>query len=100
MAKIIWTEPALNNLEDVAEYIALSNLPAAQRLVKKVFEKVDRLEQHPKSGKIPQELPKFGFRELIVNPCRIFYKQVDKKVFILHVMRQEQQLKKYVFENQ
>ena len=100
MAKIIWTEPALNNLDDIAEYIALSNLPAAQRLVQKIFEKVDRLEQHPKSGKVPQELSKLDYREVIVNPCRIFYKQVDDKVFILYVMRQEQQLKKYVFENQ
>ena len=99
MAKIIWTEPSLNNLDDIAEYIALNNVAAAKRVVQNVFEKVDRLEQHPRSGKVPQELSNLGLREVIVNPCRIFYKHLDDKVFILHVMRQEQQLKKYILEN-
>ncbi len=96
----VYGSNAHNNLDDIAEYIALSNLPAAQRLVQTVFEKVDRLEQHQKSGKVPPELLKLGFREVIASPCRIFYKQVSDKVYILHVMRQEQQLKKYVLENQ
>lgn len=33
MAEIIWTEPALNDLDDIAEYIALSNVEAARQLV-------------------------------------------------------------------
>lgn len=99
MAEIIWTEPALNNLDDIASYIALNNIDAAKQLVQTIFEKVDRLEQHPKSGKTPKELANLGLREIIVKPCRIFYKQIDSKIFILHIFRQEQQLKKYLLEN-
>ena len=93
MAQIVWTEPALNDLDDIAEYIALSNIDAAQRLVKSVFEKVDRLVAHPKSGRKPPELENLLYREIIVNPCRIFYKLDTTNVYILHVMRQEQQLR-------
>lgn len=62
MAQIIWTEPALNDLDQIAEYIALSNLQAAQLLVKKVFDKVDRLEDHPMSGKKPSEINSLEYR--------------------------------------
>jgi toxin ParE1/3/4 len=74
MAQVIWTEPALNDLSDVAEYIALSNPIAAQQFVQTTFEKVQRLEIFPDSGRIPPELENFSYREIIVNPCRVFYK--------------------------
>lgn len=73
MAEIVWTEPALNDLDLIAEYIAVSNLVAAKKLVKEVFAKVDILEEYPKSGKSVSELLSLNYRELNVKPCRIFY---------------------------
>jgi toxin ParE1/3/4 len=96
MAKIIWTEPALDQLDEIAEYIALDNTVAASQFVVKVFTKVDRLEQFPNSGREPPELPDSIYREVICNPCRIFYRGEGKNVLILHVMRDEMQLKKYL----
>ncbi|HAS3446347.1 TPA: type II toxin-antitoxin system RelE/ParE family toxin, partial [Vibrio cholerae] len=43
MVEIIWTEPALSDLNDIAEYIALENVVAAKQLVQTVFTKVERL---------------------------------------------------------
>ncbi|EPN8877814.1 type II toxin-antitoxin system RelE/ParE family toxin, partial [Vibrio cholerae] len=40
MVEIIWTEPALSDLNDIAEYIALENVVAAKQLVQTVFTKV------------------------------------------------------------
>ena len=98
MAEIIWTEPALNDVDKIAEYIAVSNLVAAKKLVKEVFAKVDMLEEYPKSGKSVSELPSLNYRELYVKPCRIFYKFEDNKAFILHVMRQEQDLRRFLLD--
>jgi toxin ParE1/3/4 len=53
MARIIWTEPALSDLNEIAEYIALDKLNAARCLVKQIFSSIDRLEQFPESGRIP-----------------------------------------------
>ncbi|WP_133154128.1 type II toxin-antitoxin system RelE/ParE family toxin, partial [Vibrio sp. 10N.261.49.E11] len=39
MAEVIWSEPALSDLNDIAEYIALENLVAAKQLVQNVFDK-------------------------------------------------------------
>lgn len=96
MVEVIWTDPALQDLNDLAEYIALDNAAAASQLVKKVFAKTDRLEESPQSGRVPTELPHSVYRELIVPPCRIFYREDKDRVFILHVMRDARQLKTYL----
>lgn len=49
MAEVIWTEPALQELDAIAEYIALDNPATASRLVKEVLDKTDRLEGFPQS---------------------------------------------------
>lgn len=99
MAEVIWTEPALQELDAIAEYIALDNPAAASNLVKDIFDKTGRLESFPESGRIAPELPDSVYRELVIPPCRIFYRQEQQQVFILYVMREERQLRAYMLEN-
>ncbi len=99
MAEVIWTEPALEELNAVAEYIALDNPAAASRLVEEVLDKIDCLENFPKSGRIPPELPDSVYREVVVPPCRIFYREDEQRVFVLYVMREERQLRAFMLGN-
>jgi len=96
MAQIIWTEPALLDLNKIAEYIALDKPSAASHLVQKVFSKTERLEGFPESGRKPQELKKSRYKEIIVDPCRIFYRIEKDKVYILYVIRSERKLRKFL----
>ena len=98
MARLIWTEPALADLEAIAEYIALDNPAAASRLVERVFESVERLERFPTSGKRPPEMPRLPYRELVVAPCRVFYRVERDTVFLLYVMRAERLLRRFLIE--
>ncbi len=100
MAQVIWTEPALSDLNEIADYIALDKFSAAQRLIQQIFSSVERLEQFPESGRIPTELEHSRYREIIVGPCRIFYRSDNEqnKVYILYVMRGERQLRKYLID--
>ncbi|MGR6871276.1 type II toxin-antitoxin system RelE/ParE family toxin [Pseudomonas sp. HK3] len=100
MAQIIWTEPALENLNDIAEYIAVSNHRAASQLVKLIFSKLQRLEQFPDSGRIPEEISTLNYREIVINPCRVFYKVENDSVYILHVLRQERDLRKFLLSTE
>ncbi len=93
MAEIIWTEPALNDLDAIADYIALDNPDAARTLVQKVFRHVEQLANHPKSGSKPQELKGWRYRQIVEPPCRIFYRQDADRVYVLYVMRAERLLK-------
>jgi toxin ParE1/3/4 len=98
MVHIIWTEPALFDLNEIAEYIALDKVGAARRLVNHVFKSVGQLEQFPEVGRKPPELDDSTYREIIVNPCRIFYRLDQDKAYILHVMRGERQLRKFLLD--
>ena len=68
MARLRWTKPAVQDLDDVAEYIALDDPMAASRLVVKTFDKVERLKKFPNSGRRPPELPRTPYREVVVPP--------------------------------
>lgn len=96
MAEVTWTEPALSDLEAIADYIALDNPDAARKLVTAVFAATERLETFPGSGRTPPELPDSVYREVGVPPCRVFYRQDADSVLILHVMREERQLRTYL----
>ena len=99
MAQIIWTEPSLNDLDSIADYIALDKPNAASRFVKKVFASISRLTEHPLSGKQVEELPDSPYREIVVAPCRVFYRPEKETVYILHVMRGERLLRNFLLED-
>ena len=98
MAQVIWTDPALSDLNGIAEYIALDKPRAAENLVASVFASVDQLTQFPESGRRPPEIQRGRYRELIVGPCRIFYRVEDETVFVLYVMRGERLLQQSIVE--
>jgi len=99
MAELVWTEPALSDLDEIAEYIALENPPAARALVQRVFSAVEHLKRHPISGKVPAELGSKRYREVVSGPCRVFYRHSKKQVLILYVMRSERELRNFLLED-
>ncbi|WP_223786817.1 type II toxin-antitoxin system RelE/ParE family toxin [Marinicella meishanensis] len=99
MAQIIWTEPALEDLDEIAEYIALDKPVAAKKLVTQVFDSVKRLKEFPLSGKVPEGLEDSRYREIVVGPCRIFYRLEGNQVFILYVMRSERLLRNFILND-
>ena len=99
MAQIKWTEPALDDLNAIAEYIALDKPSAAKKLVQEVFKSVKRLKDFPNSGKLPDELENSRYREVVVGPCRVFYRVEVNIVHILYVMRSERAIRNYILED-
>jgi toxin ParE1/3/4 len=90
VAEVIWAEPALADLDAIADYIALDNPAAAAALVQRVFAHVGQLADHPLSGSKPPELRGWRYRQIVEPPCRVFYRHERGQVFILYVMRGEQ----------
>jgi len=93
MAQVVWTEPALSDLDAIADFIALEDRAAASALVKRVFRHVEQLKEHPESGSKPSELKRSRHRQIVEPPCRVFYRFDGESVFILHVMRAERLLR-------
>ncbi len=99
MAQVIWTEPALQDLNEITEYIALDKVSAAKKLIQQIFSSTERLEKFPKSGRKIPELQGSRYLEIIVNPCRIFYRVEKNKIYILYVMRSERALRNYLLDD-
>jgi len=64
-----------------------------------VLDKTKRLQDFPRSGRIPPELPNSVYREIVVPPCRIFYRLDNTQVFLLFVLREERLLRTYMLES-
>lgn len=93
MVEIIWTEPALDALDAIAAYIAVDKPKVAQAVVGKVLSATERLGPYPESGRRPPELPQGRYREIIVPPCRIFYRVEKDKLYLVHIQRDAQLLR-------
>ncbi|WP_395789452.1 type II toxin-antitoxin system RelE/ParE family toxin [Aquimonas sp.] len=94
MAEIIWSEPALADLEAITDYIALESPAAAAEVVQRVLAHVEQLAERPESGVRVPELGRSRYRQLVQPPCRVFYRHDRQRVFIVHVMRTERLLRK------
>ena len=71
MVEIVWSEPALSDLDAIADYIALEDTAAAAALVKRVVGHVEHLADHPESGSRPAELKRSRYRQIVEPPCRL-----------------------------
>jgi toxin ParE1/3/4 len=92
MAELIWTAPALAQLDGIADYIASDNPTAANALVKKVFDTTDHVERFIRLGRSVPEISHPNYRQIWIAPCWIYYRIENDRVFILHVRRHERPL--------
>ena len=72
-ARIRWAAPALSDIRELRDYVALDDPAAARRLAIAIRRRVEALPDHPHIGRVVPELPGRGWREVIVPPCRIVY---------------------------
>ena len=87
MAELIWTEPALQDLDAIADYIALDKPLAARELVGRVFKHVAHLQAYPDSGSRPPELRRSPrYRQIVELPCRVA-KSFDRETMRLPCRR-------------
>jgi plasmid stabilization system protein ParE len=89
MVEVKWAGPALQQLGDVLNYIALDKPEAAKRVAHRIFESTDRLKSLPFSGRKIPEFPHKQYRKLWCKPCWVYYRIDRKMIFILHVRRAE-----------
>jgi toxin ParE1/3/4 len=92
MAKVIWAEPAVAQLDAIAEIIALDKPEAAKAMVTRVFLQTDRLSSFPRIGRLVPEFRHTGYRQLWINPIWIYFRVKTDSVCILHVRRAEMPL--------
>lgn len=98
MARLVWTEKAIGDLDKIAEFISYDNPDAARRLAKRVESHVNQLALHPLSGPVPPEDESGFYRQVSESPCRVIYRFDGVNVIILRILRAEQLLRPSFFE--
>jgi addiction module RelE/StbE family toxin len=88
--KIVWTEPARQDLRDIFEYIAEDNTKAARLLLAEIKERVCVLVNQPQLGRAGRVE---GTRELVSTetPYILPYRVKDQQIQILAVFHTARQ---------
>lgn len=82
--RVVWTPEALQDREDIWDYIAADNPGAAARMDELFSDAAARLAAHPQLGR-PGTIA--GTRELIVHPSyRLVYEVERETVWVLVLM--------------
>ena len=85
MAEIRWTPQAADDLETIADFIAVDSPHYARLFVSKVINAVDRLELFPERGRIVPETDNPSIREVLLGNYRIVYRYRSDVVELLTV---------------
>ena len=84
--KVLVTEDALRDLEEIHDYIAEHDAAAnASYLLDRIDEVVESLSTFPERGSHPKELLALGIREYrqtFFKPYRVIYRVIGQRVYI------------------
>ncbi|MGF7186466.1 addiction module RelE/StbE family toxin [Desulfitispora alkaliphila] len=80
---IVWTEPAVSDLEAIRDYIKRDSLVYADRFVENVIETVEKLNSFPRMGRVVPEAEDESIREVLLYNYRIIYKVEKSQILIL-----------------
>ena len=79
MVEVNWTDQSLDDIQNIAEYIAKDSESYAKIQVQRFFSRIEILYKYPESGRMVPEIGDASIRELIIGNYRIIYHIVNNK---------------------
>jgi plasmid stabilization system protein ParE len=83
---LIWSEEALNDIRNIAEYIERDSPFYAEQVVERLFDLAEELPVNPKLGRIVPELHDDTVRERFVYSYRLIYELRDEAIEVLAII--------------
>ena len=80
--KVIWSEPAAEDLESATEYIARGSEAYAAAFAREVVEAAESLAEFAERGQVVPEFKDDSIRELLIRPYRLVYRVRPDRVVI------------------
>ncbi|MCF8370081.1 MAG: type II toxin-antitoxin system RelE/ParE family toxin [Bacteroidales bacterium] len=84
MTKIIWTQRALSDLENILEYIAKDSVKYSILTIEKLISTTNFLQSNQRIGRIVPELNREDIRELISGNYKIIYRTSSEEM--VHIL--------------
>lgn len=82
---VVWTDRALQNLEEIDAYISKDNRSAARCWIQKLLDAAEQVAVAPLAGRVVPEKNRQDIREVFVRIYRIAYLVREKRIDILTV---------------
>lgn len=96
MVQVTWSEPALQDLEEIHSFIARGSTHFARVTVERILEAVKRLTIFPQLGQVLAEKSLKRYREILAGNYRIIYREIDSSrvviAAVIHASRDLPQL--------
>ena len=90
--KLIWTQLAIDDLDDIANFIAKDSEDYAKIFVRKIVEQVERIPNFPLLGRVVPEIQDEQVRERIYQNYRLIYRIKDDSIEIVRIFHHGRQL--------
>lgn len=84
--KLIWTDPSIEDLRAIRDYIGRDSDYYAADLIEQVVLSVERLLRFPRLGRVVPEAQDENIRELVYQNYRIIYRIAGERIEILTVV--------------
>ncbi|MBI3509168.1 MAG: type II toxin-antitoxin system RelE/ParE family toxin [Bacteroidetes bacterium] len=99
MVEVSWTEQAIDDIDNIAKFIAKDSAKFARIQARRFFEVTLKLEKYPLAGKIVPEIGNKNIREIILGNYRIVYKIVSvKNIDIISIHHSSRLLNKAILK--
>jgi toxin ParE1/3/4 len=96
MGRIVWSDPAIADLEEIMDYIARDSPRYALAVGERIYEAAGKLELGVRAGWM---VPEFGldcFREVLMRPYRIIYEIRGEGCYIVAIIHASRDLPRHV----
>jgi toxin ParE1/3/4 len=84
--KVVWSAPALKDLEQISDFVSRDSFAYASAVVTKILDGVDRLEMFPEAGRRVPEFDRDDTREILVYQWRVIYQPGKGRIDIVAIV--------------
>lgn len=96
MGRVVWTDPAIDDLTAIMDYIARDSPRYALQTGERIYEAAGKLDLGPRAGWMVPEFNLDHFREVLMRPYRIIYEIRGEGCYIVAVIHGSRDLPQHV----
>jgi toxin ParE1/3/4 len=96
VGRVVWTDPAIDDLLRIMDYIARDSPRYALQVGERIYEAAGKLDLGPRAGWIVPEFNLDHFREVLMRPYRIIYELRGDACYIVAVIHGSRDLPQHI----
>jgi len=96
MGHVVWTDPAIDDLTGIMDYIARDSPRYALQVGERIYEAAGRLALGARAGWMVPEFNVDHFREVLMRPYRIIYEVRGEGCYIVAIIHGSRDLPRHI----